>query len=64
MTSGTFGTKSKHPEDCAFWRCTGMDSPFLCDHKREKDEIGRCAPRRIACELETGKKSCGMFLKK
>lgn len=64
MTCATSeATSTKRPEACAFWRCRGMDSPFRCDHKREEGEIGRCAPRKMPCELETGKRDCGMFLR-
>lgn len=54
----------KQPEACAFWRCKGMDSPFACDHRKEEGEIGQCRPRKMPCELETGKHDCGMFLKR
>ena len=54
--------KVKQPEECVFWRCRGMASPFLCDHQRETGEIGQCEPRKMPCELETGKHDCGMFL--
>lgn len=53
----------KQPEECVFWRCDGMSSPFLTDHQRKKDEIGQCMPRKMPCELETNNKhGCGMFL--
>lgn len=64
MTCATSEAKNKRPEDCVFWRCRGMDSPFTRDQRRETGEIGRCGPRKMECELETGREGCGMFLRK
>lgn len=52
----------KIPEDCAFWTCRGMESPFVCDHRRAPGEIGRCRAFKIPCALETERRDCGMFL--
>lgn len=63
MMYGISEVKNKRPESCVFWTCDGMRSPFLCDHKRQEGETGRCEPRKTFCELEKGR-DCGMFLKK
>lgn len=54
---------TRREEDCSFWDCGDIESPFVCDHVRAEGEKGVCKPRRCTCVLEIGQ-SCGMYLEK